>query len=164
MSHVQKEKALQIEDPDALNEFETENDVWIAAAVTKEDNPDTPALTFRTLFLGIIWAIFLAIANAIFSFRTNYFIIPSTLALLLAYPMGLFLAAVLPRGILNPGPFSVKEHALIYIIANAAGGLPYGVDNVIVQAYPSLINNQSINFLNSLPWVLSTQFIGYGVA
>ena len=52
----------------------------------------------------------------------NIFVIPPALVLLMAYPMGVFMASVLPKstiyGIdLNPGPFTVKEHALIYIIA-----------------------------------------------
>ena len=59
----------------------------------------------------------------------------ATVAVLLSYPMGIFMAKTLPRGFFNPGPFSVKEHVLIYIIANAGAGLAYGVDNVVVQKY-----------------------------
>ncbi len=130
----------------------------------KTDDPDISSITFRTLFLGIIWAVFLSISNALFSFRNNAFIIPSSLALLLSYPMGTFLASVLPSGILNPGPFTVKEHALIVVIASAAGGLPYGVDNVVTQRWERWMGDRSITIFNSLPWVLSTQFIGYGIA
>lgn len=40
--------------------------------------------------------------------------------------MGLFLASTLPRGgWLNPGPFTIKEHVLITVIAGA-GGVAYG--------------------------------------
>ncbi|KAJ3276094.1 hypothetical protein HDV01_006264 [Terramyces sp. JEL0728] len=151
-----------------LADAELAND-WIAGVVVKEDDPDTPALTFRTLLLGCIWAVFLALANCLFTFRANPFIIPNALATLLAYPMGIFMAAVLPDvqvfGFsLNPGPFTVKEHALITIIASSAGGQPYGVDNVVGQHWDRFVADRDITFWNSLPWILATQFIGYGVA
>lgn len=144
-----------------------EAETWISSIVTKIDDPSTPAFTFRTVLLGVIWSVFMATANSIFSFRTVSFLVPTQLVLLLSYPMGFFLAAVLPRvdifGIaLNPGPFSIKEHALIYVIAGAAGGVPYGIDNVVVQKWDLFMKDSSINFWNSLPWILSTQFIGYG--
>jgi hypothetical protein len=53
---------------------------------------------------------------------TNQFSIPSFLATLLSYPMGVFMARVLStneiityglKWTMNPGPFGVKEHALI---------------------------------------------------
>ncbi len=80
--------------------------------------------------------------------------------------MGVFLAAVLPKktvfGVdLNPGPFSVKEHALIYIFAQSAGTSPYGIDNVVGQKFKLFMGNDTINFWNSLPWIMGTQFIGY---
>ena len=94
--------------------------------------------------MGTLWNIFLAAANSVFSFRTNALFVPSTFANLLSYPMGILLARVLParefnmcglRWSLNPGPFSIKEHVLISIIASAGGGLAYGTDNVVVQKF-----------------------------
>lgn len=82
--------------------------------------------------------------------------------------MGVFMAAILPRramgGFLNPGPFSVKEHVLIYIIAGSAGGLPYGVDNVIGQYAEPFMADRRVNIWNSLAWVAVSQLVGYGVA
>jgi hypothetical protein len=77
-------------------------------------------------------------------FRTNPFAIPATVATLLAYPMGIMMARILPSKLykigslsfsLNPGPFSIKEHVLITIIAASGGGVAYGVDNVVVQKF-----------------------------
>jgi hypothetical protein len=104
--------------------------------------------------LGTLWNILLATANSIFQFRTNTFSIPSTVATLLAYPMGIMMARSLPNKSynwgpysfsFNPGPFSIKEHVLISIIASAGGnlcfishikgGVAYGVDNVVMQRF-----------------------------
>ncbi|KAI8903159.1 OPT oligopeptide transporter protein-domain-containing protein [Gorgonomyces haynaldii] len=146
-----------------------EYDALVAEEYTKAitpqtDDPNTPTFTFRAIFLGILWAVFLAVANVLFSFRTNSFIIPTGLAQLLSYPMGVFLAWILPKGFLNPGPFSVKEHVLIFIIAGSAGGLPYGVDNVVMQHGKSFINDPAVNMGNSLAFVTASQLIGYGLA
>lgn len=137
----------------------------LTRAITPQtDDPSMPAFTFRSLLIGSIWAVFLSGANILFSFRTNWFTVPSGLAQLLAHPMGVFLARILPSGILNPGPFTAKEHVLIYVIASSAGGLPWGVDNVVIQYAQPYMADSNINFWNSIMWVASLQFVGYGVA
>lgn len=78
--------------------------------------------------------------------------------------MGIFMASTLPRGFLNPGPFTVKEHVLIFIIAGAAGGLPYGVDNVVGQYASTYMADPAVNIWNSLAWVAVSQMAGYGIA
>lgn len=127
----------QVEDIEMrdLNRKLDETDVWIQSAVSLEDDPQTPAFTLRTVLIGLVWSTFLSITNCLFSFRLNSFQVPNGLVLLLSYPIGIFLEAILPKitvfGIdLNPGPFSVKEHALICAIAGSSGGLPYGVTSL----------------------------------
>ncbi|ORY37108.1 OPT superfamily oligopeptide transporter [Rhizoclosmatium globosum] len=133
--------------------------------VPQTDDPSTPAFTFRSVLLGTIWITLLSFANTALSFRTVAFGIGANVALILSYPMGLFLAAVLPKSIplLNPGPFSLKEHVLIYIMASC-GGVPYGIDNVVAQVMPDLMGNEDITFLHSLGFVFVTQFLGYGLS
>jgi uncharacterized oligopeptide transporter (OPT) family protein len=91
------------------------------------DDPFLPSLTLRVLVIGSIWCMFLSVANTIFSFRTTTFEIPSILAAILGYPMGIFMSRVIPKKTfhlwgrrleLNNGDFSVKEHVLVYIIAS----------------------------------------------
>ena len=136
MKHIEASDQTHTEDAAIETEDALATDEKMAADFTvaltpQTDDPHTPAFTFRSVLLGSFWGVLLACANILFSFRTNAFSVPTGMAQLLSYPMGIFLAYILPRGILNPGPFSIKEHVLIYIIAGSAGGLPYGVDNVI---------------------------------
>jgi hypothetical protein len=97
-----------------------------SADIPTIDDPSTSAFTFRVIFLGSIWAIFYASADTVFSFRTNPFNFPPAIVNVLVYPMGTFLAKLLPTRFLNPGPFTLKEHFLITIIAGTAGGIPPG--------------------------------------
>ncbi|KAJ3022876.1 UNVERIFIED_CONTAM: hypothetical protein HDU68_008900 [Siphonaria sp. JEL0065] len=129
--------------------------------VPQTDDPNTPAFTFRSVFLGVVFAVLLSFANTALSFRSAPFAISAVVAVIVSYPMGLFLAKVLPAGPLNPGPFSVKEHVLIYIMSSVSGQ-PYGIDNVITQMHPDLMGNTDINFIQSVGFVLVTQFLGYG--
>ncbi|KAJ1340316.1 hypothetical protein BSLG_005089 [Batrachochytrium salamandrivorans] len=125
--------------------------------VPETDDPSAPSMSVRMIFLGTIWAIFLGLMNGIFSFRTNYFSISSNVAAILSYPLGIFFASVLPRGILNPGPFTIKEHVLVYMIASAAGGQPYGVENVIGQKFDKFMGDADVTFWNSVLFVITTQ-------
>ncbi|KAJ3306357.1 hypothetical protein HDV03_005324 [Kappamyces sp. JEL0829] len=153
-----------LEDDDAEKQDAEFSLEYTKGLISAEDDLNTPAFTIRAVFLGVLWAIVLATANTIGSFRANPFILPSNLASILSYPMGIFLAAVLPDfGIgLNPGPFSVKEHVLVYIIAGSAGGQPYGLLNVVGQRL--FFGDNNVTVFNSLLWVLATQMTGYGIA
>ena len=117
---------------------------YIGDLAPETDDPSTPSLTFRVLFLGILWNIFLGCTNSIFHFRTQPITIPGSVATLLSYPMAILMARAIPSYVintfgyqwsLNPGPFSIKEHVLIYIIASSGSGIPYGLDNVITQRF-----------------------------
>ncbi|KAJ3141976.1 hypothetical protein HK100_004457 [Physocladia obscura] len=131
--------------------------------VPQTDDPSIPTLTFRAVLLGTLWGAGLSFANTLLAFRTSAFSVGANIAVILSYPMGVFLASVLPSGILNPGPFTVKEHVLIYIMASCSSQ-PYGIDNVVSQAMPTLMNNTNITFAHAFGFIFVTQFIGYGLS
>ncbi|KAJ3078831.1 hypothetical protein HDU99_000360, partial [Rhizoclosmatium hyalinum] len=171
---IAAEKNQQIEDlkhahPELEDDVEVDDikevEERIDFIVPQTDDPSTPAFTFRSVLLGTFWVVILSFANTSLSFRTAAFTVGANIALILSYPMGLFLAAVLPKSIpvLNPGPFSLKEHVCIYIMASC-GGVPYGIDNVVAQIMPDLMGNTDITFFQSLSFVFVTQFLGYGLS
>lgn len=82
--------------------------------------------------------------NALFSLRAPSITITTYVAQLVAYPLGIGMAKVLPNHVwhlgplsfnLNPGPFNIKEHTLIVVMANASfgTGVAYFTDTVVVQ-------------------------------
>ncbi|KAM0748072.1 OPT-domain-containing protein [Meredithblackwellia eburnea MCA 4105] len=86
--------------------------------VPESDDPTLPALTFRVFLLGSILCVF----GAAISQFSSFFII------LIAFPLGHYLARILPdrdysfydnrvRFSLNPGPFSKKEHLFLGIFS-----------------------------------------------
>ncbi|KAJ1343475.1 hypothetical protein BSLG_001973 [Batrachochytrium salamandrivorans] len=158
----EKQLLQSTNDIEAVDESYAEQFVSTIAPTT--DDPNDPSLTIRMVVLGTVFAIFLGLVNGIFSFRTVSFAIPSSLVALLSYPIGILCAAVLPRGILNPGPFTIKEHTLIYMIASAAGGKPYGIENVVGQLFPKFLDDSNVTFWNSFLFILCTQMIGYGLS
>lgn len=133
----------------------------VAAIVSNKDDPSLPTLTFRFWFLGIFFTCLLAFVNQFFFFRTNPLTVNSAVIQLICYPIGKFMARVLPHGILNPGPFNVKEHVLITMAANCAGSAAYAVDITIIQR---VFYHQDFGFLANLLLVFSTQMLGYGMA
>ncbi len=125
-------------------------------------------------FLGLTLVCISASLNTFFYFRypAPYFI-PSVV-LLIAYPFGKALAFTLPirtwvlprilgggKFSLNPGPFNVKEHVLIYMMVNV-GAFPAYVLNVIVVAdkYYGLSFGPAFEIL----LILSTTLTGFGFA
>ncbi|PKK52367.1 hypothetical protein CI102_6818 [Trichoderma harzianum] len=104
----------------------------IRAIFSNVDDPDMPCGTVRAWVIGLIWAAGLAGLNQFFAPRNPTLTVSVYITQLFSFPMGRFCAAILPttaflRGSrfefsLNPGPFFIKEHMLITIMANASSG------------------------------------------
>ncbi|KNZ81221.1 hypothetical protein J132_02173 [Termitomyces sp. J132] len=62
---------------------------------------------------------------------------------------------------LNPGPWNIKEHVLVFIMANVAVGSPYALNAIVVsERYYGL----DFGYWFSLVLVLATQLTGFGLA
>ncbi|KAG6813123.1 hypothetical protein H0H92_013747 [Tricholoma furcatifolium] len=62
---------------------------------------------------------------------------------------------------LNPGPWNIKEHVLVFIMANVAVGNPYALNAVVVSEMYYEIH---LGYWFSLVLVLATQLTGFGLA
>ncbi|WWD00471.1 OPT family small oligopeptide transporter [Kwoniella sp. B9012] len=189
-----KDKDLQ-QDPDALGVGHQVNLVEVPFATTPDghrltvgdtlpevkavaletDDPDEPCETIRAYVLGTIVASVGVALNVWFGARQPGIYISPFLAQLLSYPIGVALARLLPKTkfttfgrtwTLNPGPFTMKEHALIVLMATVSFPTATAVDVIIAIRQPVFFNdpemgdNKGFQFLV----VLSTQFLGFGVA
>lgn len=133
-------------------------------------DPTLPGLTFRFWVLSIFFGLVLAFSNQFFYFRSTPLNIGGFIVQLLAFPLGVFLANVLPSKqieflgqtfSLNPGPFNVKEHGLISVCAGACAGTAYAMDIVVVKR---MYYKEPLTALGSVLLLVSTQFLGYGFA
>jgi len=137
----------------------------VRSAVANTDDPNMPVNTLRAWVLGLIWAIIIPGANQFFFFRFPSITITGVVAQLLSFPVGRAWAATLPNfkifGLeLNPGPFNIKEHVLITIMASVGASSAYATDIIAVQR---VYYSQQYNF--SYQWfiVMSTQLIGFSI-
>lgn len=101
----------------------------VQAAVQTFDDPTIPANTLRAWFLGLLFVTIGSGLNVLFSLRDPSISIGTLVIQLCVYPVGVFMAKVLPtrqfsffgkKFSFNPGPFNKKEHTLIVIMANVA--------------------------------------------
>lgn len=110
----------------------------VALVVPTTDDPSIPVWTFRTAVLGMLSCILITFLNTYFSYRTEPIVITVTTVVIASAPLGSFMASTLPDKIvripwtpwrfsLNPGPFNMKEHALITIFASAGSVRPGGI-------------------------------------
>ncbi|PYH43902.1 small oligopeptide transporter, OPT family [Aspergillus saccharolyticus JOP 1030-1] len=128
--------------------------------------------TIRAWTIGLIFATIGSALNMLFSMRDPYIVIPSYVAQVVAYPVGMAWSKVMPNkqlslfGLkfnLNPGPFSKKEHALIVIMANATfgGGAAYATDVLLAQR---AFYKQRFGWGFEILMCISTQMLGFGLA
>ncbi|TFK45541.1 small oligopeptide transporter [Heliocybe sulcata] len=137
----------------------------VRSAVANTDDPDMPVATFRAWVLGIAWAMLIPGLNQFFFFRYPSVTISGLVAQLLSFPLGRFWARFMPRvtvfGVqLNPGPFTVKEHVIVTIMATVGATSAYATDIIAVQR---VYYNQIYNFGYQWMVVMSTQLIGFSI-
>ncbi|KAJ3106264.1 hypothetical protein HDU97_006715 [Phlyctochytrium planicorne] len=152
----------RIEDnaPEELEEDEIYD--MVDAVVPRGDDPSLPVLTFRVILLGGFFGLIMCILNVLFSFRTNVFSTNSIIGALISYPLGLAMEKVLPKGILNPGPFNYKEHTMIYVICSCMAGPAYALYNIVGQKYQ--LYQENLTDGAAIFFAINTQVIGYGLA
>ena len=112
--------------------------------------------------------------NVFFNFRQPAPSVSPLPLLIISYPVGKFFAFVLPINTyrlpqwlggfefsLNPGPWNIKEHVLVYIMANVAIGPPYAINAIVVT---QLNYHISVGYWFSTLLAVATQLTGFGLA
>ncbi|KAI0963130.1 hypothetical protein AcW1_000298 [Taiwanofungus camphoratus] len=124
------------------------------------------ALSFRW-FLGVLLSVVMAGLNHFFLERYPSLAISSLVVQLIALPLGKGMEWLLPKTrfntfgyvwSLNPGPFNIKEHTVITIMASA---VYQDVYVTTVFATQKVFYNQSVSFGYQILLSLSTQLLGY---
>ena len=159
----------------------------VRASVTNVDDPEMPALALRMWVIGLVLCMIGSGLGVFFNFCQPAAQVIRLVLVLVSYPVGKVAAysllmttfrSRLPipwpvrfggqgwRGIeysfsLNPGPWNIKEHVLVYIMANVAVGNPYALNAIIVV---EVFYNIRHSFWFNLVTVLATQLTGFGLA
>lgn len=139
----------------------------VRAAVPNVDDPDLPQSTIRMWVLGITVVTFLSGANLLFFLHSPSATLTPYIGAIIVWPLGRLWDIVVPNykifGMeLNPGPFNIKEHCLIVVMAlNLGVGVGYGPDIIVTlrQFYKDSLGS---NWGFQVMLVLSTQLIGLG--
>ncbi|CAF1129244.1 unnamed protein product, partial [Didymodactylos carnosus] len=87
----------------------------------------------------------------------------ASIIILLTYPFGRLMAFLLPTKfrLLNPGLFSIKQHALSYIMISTSH-TSYAIDTIVYRIYYA--DSYKVDFALAGVSIISSQFIGYSIA
>ncbi|KAI0305716.1 OPT oligopeptide transporter [Multifurca ochricompacta] len=133
--------------------------------ISTTDNPSLPVLTFRSVILGVGLSAFGAVLGTIYTFKPQNASVSQLFCLIIAYVMGTAMHALIPtHGCwkwLNPGPFNIKEHTAIVIMASTASTVAVAME---VIAALDLFYDIRLNHVVAIFQIFSSQMIGYGVA
>ncbi|KAH8899059.1 OPT superfamily oligopeptide transporter [Thozetella sp. PMI_491] len=143
----------------------------VAACVNNTDDPTTIVNTFRAWFLTTVFVIVFAGANQFFGLRYPSLSLNYVVAQLLVFPIGRAWEKLprwrVPLGKysfdINPGRFTIKEHALITICVNISAGTAYGQGALVSIISPVYWNNDfgaGFSFL----FLMTSQMFGFGLA
>ncbi|KAK3375461.1 OPT family small oligopeptide transporter [Podospora didyma] len=141
----------------------------VRAAVHNYDE-EMPCNTVRAWTIGLALIFLGASMNTLFSLRAPSISLGSLIAQVIAWPIGHGWAKVVPerrfntfgiRWSLNPGPFNIKEHSIIVVMASVSFSVAYATDIILAQI---IFYKQDFGILFQLLLTISTQSLGYGIA
>ncbi|CAK9157000.1 unnamed protein product [Ilex paraguariensis] len=143
----------------------------VSLTVPVTDDPTLPVVTFRMWTLGSLACVLLSFVNQFFWYRREPLSVTSISAQISVVPLGHLMASTITKRIffegqkweftLNPGPFNVKEHVLITILANSGAGNPYAIHFVSAV---KIFYQKRLSFWAALVVVVTTQVLGFGWA
>ncbi|KAL2226923.1 oligopeptide transporter 6 [Sesamum indicum] len=143
----------------------------VDVTVPKTDDPTMPVYTFRVWLLGITACMLLSFVNQFFWYRSEPLIISSISMQIAVVPIGHLMARMVTKRsflkgtmlefTLNPGPFNIKEHVMITMLANAGAGTVYATH---ILSAVKLYYKKSFGFVPAFIVMLTTQLLGYGWA
>ncbi len=144
----------------------------VRAAVPTGDDPSIRVNHWRTWVLTTIFVIVFAGVNQFFSLRYPTMTIGFIVAQLLSYPFGSALAKLPNKKLfggkgwlswfdLNPGPFSMKEHATLTIAVSLTSSSAYAMNLLIAQTN---FYNLDLGVGYEILLVITSQMLGYGLA
>jgi hypothetical protein len=141
----------------------------VRAAVRNFDE-DLPCNTIRAWTIGLMLIFIGASTNTLFSLRRPSIGINALVAQIIAWPIGHGWTRVMPerninlfghRVSLNPGPFNIKEHSIIVVMASVSFSVAYATDIILAQV---VFYKQDFGIPFQLLLTISTQSLGYGIA
>ena len=161
------EKALEVDET-----FTKESPYEAVRAAVRESDGEEVANTVRAWILGFIFVTVAAGINMFLSMRSPAITIPTVVILLLVYPVGCVWAKIMPtrkfktfglEWTLNTGPFTIKEHTVITLMANVTYGYAYSTDALLaLKAKP--LYNLDMGWGFQILFTLSSQVIGIALA
>ncbi|CAF1530759.1 unnamed protein product [Adineta ricciae] len=146
------------------------SDEEVSEIISNTDDPTTLVLTFRSWFLGLLCTCLLSFANQFFSYRTTPLVIGTLVPQLLTFPLANIMTKCLPKRTfkifrwefsLNPGPFTIKEHCIITVMAVVTCSTAPAVDVLTIER---LFYKRTINPVFGIIFVVTSQTLGYGIA
>ncbi|EOO04458.1 putative opt family small oligopeptide transporter protein [Phaeoacremonium minimum UCRPA7] len=141
----------------------------VRAAVRNYDE-DVPCNTVRAWTIGLVLVCVGASMNTLFSLRSPSIGLGALIAQIIAWPIGHGWARIMPkrrfnffglRWSLNPGPFNIKEHSIIVVMASVSFSVAYATDIILAQ---KVFYKQDFGIPFQLMLTISTQSLGYGIA
>ncbi|KAF9456897.1 peptide transporter MTD1 [Collybia nuda] len=144
--------------------------------ISLEDDPTLPVFTFRMWFLGIGLACFGSVLGQIFYFRPQTVYVSQLFIQIIGYILGRVLEEIIPGSgnlhdrmktkdtafwrFLNPGPFNIKEHVAITILASTAAESALAIS---VFAADDLFYGIQPNVGVGIFTLIGSQLMGYGL-
>ncbi|CAA7268243.1 unnamed protein product [Cyclocybe aegerita] len=155
--------------------IETDAD-YSTRLISLDDDPTLPIWTFRMWFLSLGLSCFGAVLGQIFYFRPQTVSVSQLFLQIISYIMGKALEEIIPGPrenarvstpdtwfwrFMNPGPFNIKEHVAITIMASTASDSALAIS---IFAAQDLYYNVRPNAAVGIFTLIGSQLLGYGTA
>lgn len=183
MPHPSTSRTVELE----LEEDDDSPYPEVRASVSNLDDPSMPSITFRSVTLGLGLSAFASAVNTFLSQRNPPIQIVAIIIQILAHPLGMMLANILPirsfhfrlprlRKVhgakrtsrshawsFNPGPWNIKEHTVVLVAATTGLNPSYSLSILLAQDLGRFWDDRR-SFLYGFLSVCAPQLVGLALA
>ncbi|KAI1128538.1 OPT oligopeptide transporter protein-domain-containing protein [Nemania abortiva] len=170
LRHIDSGRAASFDSEAATKANEEDSPYEEVRAAVRNFDEDLPCSTIRAWTIGLSLTLVGAALNTLFSLRSPTIGIGPLIAQIISWVMGRAWEKVVPekqislfgtKYDLNPGPFNIKEHSIIVVMASVSFSVAYATDIILAQL---VFYKQNFGIIFQLLIVVSTQSLGYGIA
>ncbi|KAH9898874.1 small oligopeptide transporter [Xylariomycetidae sp. FL2044] len=163
-------QTLETFDEETAKDLEENSPYEEVRAAVRNYDEDLPCNTLRAWTIGMALVFLGASINTLFSLRAPSIGLSPLIAQIIAWLIGRAWERVVPEKQvrlfghfidLNPGPFNIKEHSLIVVMASVSFSVAYATDIILAQL---IFYKQNFGIIFQMLLVVSTQSLGYGIA
>ena len=130
----------------------------VAGICLNKDDPTMPSITIRSFLIGLVFVLIMSFYHMWYYVTNLYAVVTPVLAILISHIIGKV------SMLFGSKPWTMKEHTIVLIMSNISWTFAVVYDISVISFLEYQEQRETFHFIHMFFFVVSIQFIGFGLA